>query len=412
MTSWETIATRLEQTGGRSSGFDYLRIGLSVSVISWHTIIVSYGVDAEAHFWTGPLRPLLYFILPSFFALSGFLVAGSLFRNRIPAFLTLRALRIFPALFCEVLISALIIGPALTAFSLHDYFSDPKFYSYFFNVIGRIHYHLPGLFLDNPFPDNVNLQLWTIPYELECYIAITALAIFGIARSPRLFALAFVLLMVWLSAAAWMSSSPSSVDGGPSGRVCLLSFLGGVLLYVWRDRAPYSGFLAALVGVFLWTTLSFRATEYLAALPIAYTTIWLGLQDPKKLFFIAGADYSYGMYLYGFPMQQSVAHLLPQYRIWYVNLILSLIASGIAAYISWNFVESIIMKRKKSIIALVDPQRVRAWLFRPHRDWHDWYASTPVWVDGLGLAEGVYIKRRWDGTRWQYRWNEEDQLDD
>jgi peptidoglycan/LPS O-acetylase OafA/YrhL len=364
--SWETIAEKLEQTRGRSSGFDYLRIGLSISVISWHTIVVSYGADVEAQFWTGPLKPLFYFILPSFFALSGFLVAGSLFRNRIPAFLALRALRIFPALFCEVVISALIIGPALTAFSLRDYFFDPKLHSYFLNVIGRIHYHLPGLFLDNPFPDNVNLQLWTIPYELECYIAITALAILGIARSPRLFALAFLFLTAAQSAAVWMSSSPGPVDG-PSGRLCLLSFLGGVLLYVWRDRAPCNRFLAVLAGAFLWIMLSGRGTEYLAPLPIAYATIWLGLQDPKKLFFVAGADYSYGMYLYGFPMQQAVAHLLPQYRFWYVNLILSLVASGIAAYFSWNLVESKIMKLKAPIVALVDPDRVRAWLFRPRR---------------------------------------------
>ena len=321
MTGRQTIASRLEQTGGRSSGFDYLRIGLSVSVISWHTIIVCYGADAETPFWMGPLRPLLYFILPSFFALSGFLVAGSLFRNRIPAFLTLRAIRIFPALFCEVVISAIIIGPALTAFSLRDYFSDLKFVSYFLNIIGRIQYRLPGLFLNNPFPDNVNLQLWTIPYELECYIVITALAAFGITRRPRLFAFVFILLMAVLCASRWVSSAPPVV--APSGRLCLLSFLGGVLLYIWRDRVPFSWQTVILAGAYLWLTLSIHGTEYLAALPIAYATVWLGLQDPKKLFFIAGADYSYGMYLYGFPIQQAVAHLLPEHRFWYVNLPLS-----------------------------------------------------------------------------------------
>jgi len=353
-TSAGTIAARLEQTKGRSSGFDYLRIGLSVSVIAWHTVIVCYGVDVETHLWTSPLRPLFYIVLPSFFALSGFLVVGGLFRNSIPAFLTLRALRIFPALCCEVVISALIIGPALTAFSLRDYFSDHKLYAYFFNVVGRIRYQLPGLFLDNPYPDNVNLQLWTIPYELECYIAITVLAIFGIVRSPRLFAVAFILLTITLCAAAWLSSSPAVIDGGPSGRLCVMSFLAGVILYIWRDRLPCNAVLAGGAAAFLWITLSSRGTEYLATLPIAYVTIWLGLQDPKKLFFVAGADYSYGMYLYGFPMQQAVAQLLPHHRFWYVNLILSLIASGIAAYASWNLVESRILKRKASVVAFVD----------------------------------------------------------
>jgi peptidoglycan/LPS O-acetylase OafA/YrhL len=127
----KTIASRLDETKGHSSGFDYLRIGLSVSVILYHTIIVCYGPEVEARFWESPLlRPLFYFIVPAFFALSGFLVAGSLFRNSIPAFLTLRAIRIFPALFCEVMISALILGPMLTSFSLWQYFADHKFWVY------------------------------------------------------------------------------------------------------------------------------------------------------------------------------------------------------------------------------------------------------------------------------------------
>jgi len=107
-----------------------------------------------------------------------------------------------------------------------------------------------------------------------------ALAVFGVVRSPRLFALAFLLLTAVLSAVAWMSWDPASVHGS-----------------VLRGRTPYSGSLLFLAGAFYWLMLSSWRTEYLAALPIAYATIWLGLQDPKKLSFIAGADYSYGMYL-------------------------------------------------------------------------------------------------------------------
>lgn len=352
-----TIAARLEQTKGHSSGFDYLRIGLSVSVIAWHTVIVCYGAGAEDRYWVGPLRPFLYFMLPSFFALSGFLVSASLFRNSVPSFLTFRALRIFPALFCEVVISALIIGPSLTTLSLRDYFLDPKLHAYFFNAVGRIRYHLPGLFLDNPFPESVNLQLWTVPYELECYVILTAMAIFGIMRSPRLFTAAFFMLVVMLSAYAWIS--PPIVDGGPPARLCVLSFLAGVLLYVWRDRVLFSGSLAASAVALLGALSTISGLEYLAAVPTAYLTVWLGLQDPRRLF--GSADYSYGMYIYGFPIQQTIAHLLPQYRIWYVNLFLSLIATGFAAYLSWTIVESKMLKRKALVAATVE-RWLRTWL--------------------------------------------------
>lgn len=361
-----SIADRLEQTKGRSSGFDYLRIGLSVSVIGWHTILTCYGSETETPFLTGSLRPIVYFILPSFFALSGFLVAGSLFRNSIPAFLALRAIRIFPALCCEVVISALILGPLLTAFTLQEYFSDQKLWSYFLNVIGKIHYQLPGLFLTNPFPNNVNVQLWTIPYELECYIAITVLALLTVVRRPVLYAVALAGLTVALSAYGWKFGDAGMTNDGPSGRLCVLAFLAGVLVFVCKDRLPFNGIAAGIAAGLVWLTLMHAGTEYLSAFPVAYLTIWLGLQDPKKFFVIAGADYSYGMYLYGFPMQQAVSQLLPGYRYWYVNLFLSLIASGIAAYLSWNLVEKRVMKQKTTVTKFVDARfNAMGFLARP-----------------------------------------------
>lgn len=126
-------------------GFDYLRIILSVSVIAWHTIVVCYGISAETPYWTGPMRAVFAFILPSFFALSGFLVAGSLERNSLVAFMPLRGLRIFPALAVEIILSALIIGPLVTTIPLPSYFTSSTFYKYFFNLVGYIHYPLPGV---------------------------------------------------------------------------------------------------------------------------------------------------------------------------------------------------------------------------------------------------------------------------
>jgi peptidoglycan/LPS O-acetylase OafA/YrhL len=251
------------------------------------------------------------------------------------------------------MISALILGPMLTSFSLGQYFADHKFWVYPLNMTGNVHFQLPGLFLDNPFPDNVNQQLWTIPSELECYIGITALAIVGVAKRPKVLAAVFVAATLVACAAVLFSNA----DGlSPSGRVCVMSFFAGLTIYVWRDRIRFCGacFLAAVLTS--WPIATVHGFEYLATFPIAYATIWLGLQDPKKLFFVAGADYSYGMYLYGFPMQQAVAHLLPQYRFWYVNFVLSVIAAGIAAALSWHLVESRIMKRKSVIVGLVDRQ--------------------------------------------------------
>lgn len=344
-----TIEGQFKNTGGRPSGFDYLRILLSVAVIGYHTIVVCYGKDFDLPLWGAnqPFRPLLAWVIPSFFALSGFLVAGSLYRNTLPGFLALRAARIFPALCCEVFISALIIGPVLTSFTLGQYFSDKVFYNYFLNIIGSIHYELPGMFLNNPFPDKVNMQLWTIPYELQCYIALTVLAAFRVVQKPRLFVLAFVAATVFAYGySAWWAGFDQT-HWGPSGRVCVLSFLSGVLIYMWRDKMPYSTLIAGACVAVSWLLLRRMETEYFAAFPVAYVTVWAGLKNPKKIFLIAGADYSYGMYLYGYPVQQAMMQLFPFGHAWYANLILSLAGSGLAAYLSWNFIESKILDRKK-----------------------------------------------------------------
>lgn len=79
----KTLGSALKRAEDRPSGFDYLRLSLAVSIVAWHTIAVCYGPQAEAPLWTQWFRPLPFFIIPAFFALSGFLVAGSL--NAIPS---------------------------------------------------------------------------------------------------------------------------------------------------------------------------------------------------------------------------------------------------------------------------------------------------------------------------------------
>ncbi len=177
-----SIEERMMVVRNKSSGFDYLRFGLATSLILWHTIGTSYGSDAQLDVPL-VLRILELSILPLFFSLSGFLVAGSLDRSPgLVTFFGLRILRIVPALTAEVTLSALILGPILTVVSLSAYFSSPLFRSYFLNILGDIHYELPGVFLSNPAPNVVNSQLWTIPFELKCYIALGFVAILGIVR--------------------------------------------------------------------------------------------------------------------------------------------------------------------------------------------------------------------------------------
>jgi peptidoglycan/LPS O-acetylase OafA/YrhL len=355
----ETIQNRLDSVP-HPTGFDYLRLVLSISVIMWHSVIVCYGRTAEDPFWTGPLRPLVFFILPSFFALSGFLVASSLERHKIPQFLMLRCMRIFPALAVEVLISALILGPLLTTVTWHEYFSSNKFLSYLENTIGLIHYELPGVFENVPIPNFVNLQLWTVPVELYCYIAITVLALLSIARRPAW------LFAVTLGGALLLTAHnyygiPSGIHGirkvilndRPPNGMLPIAFLFGVSLYVMRRQLPFNALLLLISALVYPVLVMNTSSVYLAALPLAYVTVFLGLLNPSRTLLIMGADYSYGIYLYGFPLQQSISDLFPLHRVWYINVMGSLALAFVCAYLSWTLLESRVLDKRKVILSFV-----------------------------------------------------------
>jgi peptidoglycan/LPS O-acetylase OafA/YrhL len=275
-----------------------------------------------------------------FFALSGFLVAGSLERCRtLVSFYGLRLLRIIPALFMEVMISALIIGPVFSNLTIENYFADSRFWVYFLNIVGDIHYVLPGVFSSNPVPDVVNGQLWTVPFELQCYIALGALAAIGVVQNRRLLvAVVFVGQCLW-AWEAYKRGGDGNLMFGPTGPILILCFLVGVLFFLYREHIILSKsiFLVAL-SVSIALILLPRGTYY-AAIPVTYVTVYVGLANPKKLPFLFSGDYSYGLYLYGFPIQQAVASIGPPTHHWYVNLGATLVLGFLIAWFSWRFVE-------------------------------------------------------------------------
>jgi peptidoglycan/LPS O-acetylase OafA/YrhL len=350
-----TFEERLSETNNRPAGFDYLRITLAVAVIISHAPLICYGWAFHREWVSHPLvRPLIFFIVPSFFALSGFLVAGSLERNPLSKFLTLRGVRIFPALAAEILLSALLIGPLVTNFSRSGYFSDPLFFRYFMNVVGHIQYFLPGVFTTNPAPDYVNLQLWTVPRELECYILISAVSIIGLYKRPWIL---FVALSLTCAAIVFYQQAFRGYlehDGQARGALPVLSFLCGVALFGLRRSIPLNAPLFGLSAAAVALCLSLPDLTFVSPFAIAYVTVFIGLQDPARIWLVRGADYSYGMYLYGFPIQQMISWAFPWSRIWYINIALAVAAAAVCALLSWTLIEKPIHDRRNKITRLVE----------------------------------------------------------
>jgi peptidoglycan/LPS O-acetylase OafA/YrhL len=362
-----SLSRRLDDTQGRPTGFDYMRIALAVGVVAWHSIGTSYGPQGENAVLASVFRPIPATIVPAFFALSGFLVAGSLLRTKtLGMFLGLRAIRIFPALIVEVVLSAILLGAVLTTLPLAEYFGSTTFWRYFLNIPGHIQYRLPGVFLSNPQPETVNGQLWTVPFELYCYIGIAVLAVLGLHRRPRLFALATAGLALfgafhWFRKHGWSLENPLT---GMPGYTLVICFLVGALIYLERDRIPWSRPLFYACGTASIVLLSFPPLgDVLAIAPLSYCTVYLGLCNPRKAAVLHGADYSYGLFLYGYAIQQAIMSFGPPVQHWYWNILLALpIATGVAA-LSWHWVEKPALQNRKHLERI--ERRYLAWRNAP-----------------------------------------------
>ncbi len=354
--------------GQNSTGFDYLRIGLSSAICLWHAWWVFAGQMAwHLPIWSGWLNFIPKAFVPLFFALSGFLVAGSLERNRLHHFLLLRALRIVPALAFEVVASACLIGLVFTALPPVRYVASPEFRLYFLNIIGFIHVTLPQVFPGNPLPNLMNPQLWTIPFELECYLAISVLAVLGFVWRRYYLALAvlaFVVLGTLYTVWKPNFSAQSAIEGHIPGKILVLVFLTGVLLYRHRAHIPYNNWLGLASLLAMAIVFRFPTLYYFSALPVAYFAVWVGLKQPPAIPF---GDLSYGVFLFHFPITQMVMALGGKSLTWWVFGPLSLVASALCAAVSWRLIEKPLLANKRAILGWVDNtwSRLRAPVLRP-----------------------------------------------
>jgi peptidoglycan/LPS O-acetylase OafA/YrhL len=361
----ETIASRLDKIR-TPHGFDYLRIGLAMSVLLFHSIELTDVAAAKEWARHSPWAPLKFVILPMFFAVSGFLVAGSLDRSRtLSGFVTLRAVRLVPALAMEVLLSAFILGPLVTELPLREYFSSPLFWHYFLNIVGEPQYRLPGVFTHHPHP-LVNQQLWTIPYELLCYGSLALLGFFGVTRRRKLALAAMLAFMILIWIAGLFEPAPHP-KWNYTGSLTL-AFFAGVVLWLFRDRVPWtrtSGALAIAAAFLLYLS---PATRAFAMLPTAYVTVWLGLFNPRPSWLAGNADYSYGVYLFAYPLQQ-LLWLWEPMRPAYANAIAATLLAFSCAALSWHLVERPSLRRKAFVVARVEAltSRIAArfTIFRP-----------------------------------------------
>lgn len=297
----------------RENNFDFLRLALAVLVILSHSYYLASGnEDAEPLMRASRGQIEMGSVAVNFFfVISGFLITHSWLRARgLRDFLKRRVLRIYPAFVVAMLFCALVVAPIAVS-DFPELLTARRLRNFVFQTITLNPFSVPGTFVSNPV-QKVNGSMWTIRYEFWCYIATAALGLAGLLGRLRLMIALFLAAYV---AYVLQSLHPVMPSWGKLERLVgeledwprfATYYLAGALFYFVRGRIPCSGALAGLCVPVLAASM-FVNGAVAAVMPLCgtYLVFFFGfLRGVGLESFGRRGDFSYGTYLYAFPIQQ------------------------------------------------------------------------------------------------------------
>ncbi|MFG5777012.1 acyltransferase family protein [Comamonas sp. J-3] len=285
-----------------------------------------------------------------FFSISGFLVTQSWLSDpNAFRFAWRRILRIWPALITVVLLSTLILGPIVTNLTVFDYFAHRATWDYLRTLIMEIHFPLPGVFTNNPGGSSVNGSLWTIPFEVRCYLFMAIIGITGLLKNKKWIIAWCIIFFAWYI----NKGIPDIVGKYIPGREFSAYFIMGVILQCtqkfWTPYIKSFIFISFLIGI----TLYINGYHFLALLiSVPALTIGLGKESTPVLNkFGRFGDPSYGIYLYAYPVQQTMLNFFYPTLNFYISMLFSAVITVTLAYISWQIIEKSALRLKPKKIS-------------------------------------------------------------
>ncbi|MET9852906.1 acyltransferase [Streptomyces sp. NPDC006450] len=359
----------------RANSFGVLRLVLASSVVLSHVWPIGWGPLDPLWTYSGAQTDVGKMAVVGFFVLSGFMITGSGARGTCGRYAWHRALRILPGLWGSLLVSALVVLPLLYA-HLHgttdgywNHREGPVSYLQgTWNTSVSTHWDISGVLSEGKargtnFDPGVNGALWSLKYEVFCYVMVGLLAASGALRRARRLVPLTAAVLGLLILRDWVTApSPRGIPGDMRAAVqvpllgsmsvhflihlCFV-FLIGATFQLYRDRVPVHDGLALICAAVLGGTLVCGGVFVLGYPAFAYLLLWLAIRLPRPFRRIGRErDYSYGIYIYGFTVEQALA-LLGYARYGKpVFLLLAMAGTLLLAALSWHLVESQAMKLK------------------------------------------------------------------
>lgn len=301
---------------GEGNAFDMVRLVLATLVVLEHSyfLIDNSAARDPIALLSGGRTNSGQFAVYMFFALSGFLVTQSMMNSRsVVDYLSRRVARIVPGFLVATAIGCVVFAP-LAASDVGAYFHQQDWRNIVATTLALKQASVYGAFQSNPL-QLVHGTLWTIRYEFDCYLFIALLSVAGLLRAQTT---AVAVLLVIAILVAMKLFPPPVIDHG-SAALLISSpnrwpdlfpfFFAGSAIFLFRDRIAKSKlwFFCALAGI----AASFTWGGVWWSLLVAgtYATLFVALSFAAEIrVFGRRTDLSYGVYLYGWPIQQSLLY--------------------------------------------------------------------------------------------------------
>ena len=343
--STQNLAEANEESRRRNN-FDVLRLVAATMVLVSHSAPLSGHREGG---FPGTNDTLGFVAVLMFFSISGYLVTQSWQREPEPlAFARKRFRRIIPGLFVSLVGTAYVIGTLLTTLPIKKYLLSPvpmKFVA--LNLMQLTNYKLPGVF-ENNHSHGANGSLGTLPVEVKAYAMVLVLGMVAIAATKWLRVLWIVALVPVLA-----FSYGTGVKPAHTLTLLFLLFAGASAYQLMSEKVPLRWWLFVLAfSAWLGSYhLPFAAHIVIQALVFPYVVLFLAFRWLGPLrFLVKAGDVSYGMYIWAFPVQQTIVALHPQ--IGYLGLVaVALLFTYLISFISWHVIEKPFLRPRSKKLA-------------------------------------------------------------
>ena len=337
----------------RNNNFNILRFVASMMVVLGH---MSHLIGVEVNIFLG--QAVSTIAVKIFFLISGYLIANSFINDsNIIRYAIRRFFRIIPGLIGVVFFALFIVGPIFTTLSIKEYFTSSITWSYLKNIVLYIQYFLPGVFESNPYPNAINGSLWTLPVEVMMYffVPILFLVFRKLNRIKVVAVLAIITELLCLFFGYIKPGSYFVIYGTDiiSSLSIIPYFFVGIIFTSKKIRKYLNLQLATgLICILEMVNISSLKAEIALFIVLPYFVLSFAFtENPLFVKCFSKNDFSYGIYLYGFVIQQVIVEVLFDYQLSLnIYFIICGVVSILFGMLSWYLIEKPAQSIAKKIL--------------------------------------------------------------